>query len=94
MEVLEAALEDVDQSIISIGIGRPQKETRLEHEVPGVADDAFDHLSVIEVDAHPQTRYDGRMLVKVESPVAQIAIEGLDEEDGLRILGGYIFHDV
>lgn len=34
------------------------------------------------------------MFVKVESPVTQIAIEGLDEKDGLRILGGDILHDV
>jgi hypothetical protein len=34
------------------------------------------------------------MLVKVESPVAQIAIEGLDEKDGLRIFGGDILNDV
>lgn len=94
MEVLEAALKNVDERVISIWIGRSQEETRLEHEVPSVADDALDHLAVVEVDAHPQARYDRRMLVKVESPVAQIAVEGFDEKNGLRILGGDIFYYV
>jgi hypothetical protein len=94
VEVLETTLENIDERVISIWIGGSQEEARLEHEVPGVADNAFDHLPVVEVDAHPEARHDGRMLVKVKSPVAQIPIEGLDEEDRLRILGGDILHDV
>jgi len=69
VEVLEAAFENVDQRVISIWVGRPQEETRLEHEISSIADDAFDHLAVIEVDAHPEARHDGSMLVKVKSPV-------------------------
>jgi hypothetical protein len=34
------------------------------------------------------------MLVKVKSPVAKIAIEGLDEEDCLGVPGGYILDGV
>jgi hypothetical protein len=94
MEVLQAALEDIDQLVVSIGIGRPKKETLLEHEIPGIADDSFDHFAVVEVDAYPQARHDGCMFVEVESSVSQIAIEGLDEEDRLRVLGGDVLHDI
>jgi hypothetical protein len=94
VEVLETPFENIDERVISIWIGRSQEEARLKHEVPGVADDAFDHLSVVEVDSHPQTRHDGRMLVKVKSPVTQIAIEGFNKKDGLRILGGNILHNI
>jgi hypothetical protein len=34
------------------------------------------------------------MLMKVKSPVAKIAIEGLDEKDCLGVPGGDILHDV
>jgi hypothetical protein len=94
MEVLESALENIDQRIVSVRIGRPQEEARLEHKVPRITDNSFDHLSVVEIDAHPQPRHDGSMLVKVKSPVAKIAIEGLDEEDGLGIAGRNILYGV
>jgi hypothetical protein len=90
MEVLESALENVDQRIIPVRIGRPQEEARLEHKVSGIADNSFDHLSVIEIDAYPQPWHDRGMLVKVKSAVAKIAIEGLDEEDSLGIAGGNV----
>jgi hypothetical protein len=31
------------------------------------------------------------MFMKMQGSVAQIPVEGLDEEDSLRIFGGYIF---
>jgi hypothetical protein len=34
------------------------------------------------------------MLVKVKSPVAKIAIEGFDEEDGLGIAGWNVLYSV
>jgi len=94
MEVLQAALEDIDQLVVSVGIGRPKEEALLEHEIPRVTDDPFDHLAIVEVDAYPKARHDGRMFVEVESSVSQVAIEGLDEEDCLRILGGHVLHGI
>jgi hypothetical protein len=94
VEVLQAALEDIDQLVVPIGIGRTKEKTLLEHEVPRVADDPFDHLAIVEVDADPQARHDGGMFVEVESSVPQIAIEGLDEEDRLRVLGGDVLYGI
>lgn len=59
--------------------------------VAGVADDAFDDLAVVEVDADPEALHDGGVFVEVEGAVAQVAVEGLDEEDGLGVFGGDVF---
>jgi len=90
MEVLETTLEDIDQLVISVWIGRPKEEACLEHEVPRITNDSLDHLAIVEVDAHPETGHDRRMFVEVESSVAKITVEGLNEEDCLRVLGGHV----
>nr|WP_158943874.1 hypothetical protein [Granulicella sp. S190] len=94
MEVLKAAFENVNQRIVSIRVGRPQEEARLEHKVPRITDNSFDHLSIIEIHTHPQTLHDWRMLMKMKSPVAEIAIEGLDEKNGFRVFSRNILNSV
>jgi hypothetical protein len=90
MKVLEAALEDIDQLVVSVRIGRAKKEACLENEIARIADDSFDHLAIVKVDAHPEAGHDRSVFVEVESSVAKIAVEGFDEEDCLRVLGGHV----
>jgi len=42
----------------------------------------------VEANPHPQTLHHGCVFVEMKSPVAEIAIEGHDEEDCLGIGGG------
>ena len=39
MKILETALQDIDELVVSIRIGRPQEKTILQHKVPCIADD-------------------------------------------------------
>ena len=92
MKILQPSLQHIDKPVVSIGIGRPQKEARLEHKILGIADDSFNHLAIVKIHPHPQARDNWRMLMKMKRPVTKIPVEGLDEEDRLRVLGGNIFH--
>jgi len=56
--------------------------------IVGVRDDAFHGLAIVEANPHPQTLHHGGVLVEVKGAVAQVAIEGHDEEDCLGIGGG------
>src|ERR1700733_7231389 len=91
VEILQPSLQHIDQSIISIGIRRPQKEARLQHKILSIADDSFNHLAIVEVHPYPQTRHGRRMLMKMQCSVAKVSIEGLDEEDRLGVLRRHIF---
>jgi len=92
MEILQTGLQHIDQPVVSIGIRRPQKKARLQHKILGIADNPFNHLAVIEVHPHPQTRDDRCMFMKMKSSMAKISVKSFDEEDSLGILGGNIFH--
>jgi hypothetical protein len=94
MEVLEPGLEHIDQPVVSIRVRRPQKKASLQHKVSGIADDSFNHLAIVEVNSHPETRHRRRMFMKMQCPVAKVSIEGLDEKDRLRVLRRHIFHGV
>lgn len=91
VEVFEAGFEDIDELVVAVGVGGHEEEAVFEDVVAGVADDAFDDLAVVEVDAHPEALHDGGVFVEVEGAVAQVAVEGLDEEDGLGVFGGDVF---
>ena len=92
VKILQPGLQHVDKPVVSIGIGRPQKEARLEHKILGIADDSFNHLAIVKIHSHPQARHNRGMLMKMKRSVTKISIEGLDEEDRLRVLGRDIFH--
>jgi len=87
-EVLETAFEDVDEFVVAVGVGGGHEEAGAEDVVVGVGDDAFDGFAVVEEDADPEALHDGCVLVEVESAVAEVAVEGHDEEDGLGVGGG------
>jgi hypothetical protein len=86
MEILKPTLQHIHKLVVSIGIGRPEKKPLLQHKILGIADNSFDHLAVIEIDPHPQTRNNRRMFMKMKGPVPQIPIEGLYKENCLGIL--------
>jgi hypothetical protein len=90
MEVLEAVLEHVDQLIVAVRVGRHHEEAMFQYEVAAITDNALDDLVVLKTNAHPQAGDDGGMLVKVQCTMLQIAIEGLDEEDCLRVLRRHV----
>lgn len=94
MKVLESALQNIDQLVISIRVRRSEKEAVLQDEVPSIADNAFDHLVVIEVHSNPQSRGNRSVLVEVKRLVVKIAIEGLDEEHRLGVLRRNLLHRV
>ena len=60
--------------------------------VTGVADEALDLFLVLKADADPEAGLDGGVLMKVQGFMVGIAIEGADEEDGLGVRDGNIFH--
>lgn len=65
VEVFQIALHDIDQAIISVGIGRHHEEAGTEDVVAGVADEAFDLLFILEANADPETWLDGCMLMEM-----------------------------
>lgn len=84
-EVLQSALEHVDQLVVPIGIGRRHEEARPEHVIVSVGDDAFDRLAVMEADADPKPLHHRGVLVEMKRAVAKIAVKGHHEEDGLGV---------
>ena len=94
MEILQPSLEHIHKSVVSIRIRRPQKETRLQHEILGIADNPFNHLAVIEINPDPKSRDSRRMFMKVKGSMTKIPIEGLDEEHRLGFLRRHIFDSV
>lgn len=92
MEILQARFIDIGQLIISVGIGRDEEETILQDKVAGIADNAFDHLAVVEVDPHPETGNNWRILMKMKRLMPYIAIEGLYKEDCLGALRRNLFN--
>lgn len=53
VKVLQPALVDIHQPVISVRVCRNQEESALENEIARIADNALDHLIIVEVDAHP-----------------------------------------
>jgi hypothetical protein len=92
MKVFKPALQDVDELVISIRIGRHQEKSRLEHKIPRIADNALDHLSVVEINPHPQALNDRRMFMKMKRPMPQVPIKRLYEKDGFGVLRRHILH--
>jgi len=91
MKVLKPALQNIDQLIISVRVRGHQEKPILQHEIPCITDNPFNHLAVIKINPHPQPLNDRRMFMKVQSPVAKIPIEGLHKEDRFGILGWNVF---
>ncbi len=88
VEVLEATFENVDELVVAVGVGGRHKEAGAEDVVVGVRDDALDGFAIVEEDANPEPLHDGGVLMEVERAMAEVAIEGHDEEDGLGVGGG------
>jgi hypothetical protein len=91
MEILQPSLQHINKPVVSIGIGRPKKKARLQHEILGIADDSFDHLAIVEVHPHPQPRHGRRMFMKMKRSMAKVSIEGLNEENRLGVPRRHIF---
>jgi hypothetical protein len=91
MKILETTLQDIHQLVVAIGVGRHKEKPGFEYKILGIADDSFDHLTVVEVDAHPQARNDRRMLMKMKRSVTEISIECFYKEDSLSVLGRNLF---
>jgi hypothetical protein len=87
MEIFQSTLQNVHQLIVPIRIRGHKEKPRFEHKILGIADDSFNHLAVIEVHPHPQTRNNRRMFMKMKGSVLEISIKRLHKEHGLGILG-------
>src|SRR5215472_1863649 len=94
MKVLEATLLHVNEPVISVRIGRHEEEAFLKHKVPSVADDPLDHLVIVEIDPHPQSRNDRSILVEMKRAMTPVAVERLDEEHCLGRLRRNVFHPI
>ena len=92
MKILETALQHVNQPIVSVRVSRHQKEAVAKHKVSCIADQALDHLVVVEIHANPKPRSYRGILMKVQSLVTFITVEGLDEEHSLGILRRDLFN--
>jgi hypothetical protein len=94
MKILQPALQNIDKPIISIRIRRLQEKSRLQNKIPGIADNPFDHLAVIEVHPHPKPLNHRRMFMKMQGSMAKISIKRLHKEDRLGVLRRHLFHHI
>ncbi len=64
VKVFQAVLQDIDELVVAVRVGRHHEEAMLENEVATVADDALDDLVVLKANPDPQSRDEGSVLVE------------------------------
>jgi len=83
--VNEPVLDHVDEGIVAVGVGRQQKESRIDQIAKRVIYDSLHDLAIQELELHPDSMDDGRPGMKIEMLVIRVLFEAVYIKDGLDI---------